>query len=170
MYIMFSFVAGLVFGFGLIISEMVSPGKVQGFLDVFGRWDPSLLLVMAAAVVVSMIAFAFSRKRDSSLLGTPMHMPQARDIDRRLIGGSVVFGIGWGLAGFCPGPALVALGTGHVKAFIFVFAMLVGMGIFELLERKRGHRTPAMREPHASRAHAHAPEPLHHRPRARKGG
>ena len=109
MYIVFSFITGLVFGLGLIISGMASPVKVLAFLDVSGRWDPSLLLVMGAAVVVTMIAFAFSRKRTSSLLGTPMHLPQARDIDRRLVGGSIVFGIGWGLAGFCPGPALVAL-------------------------------------------------------------
>ena len=169
MYILFSFVAGLVFGFGLIVSQMVSPVKVLGFLDVFGRWDPSLLLVMAAAVVVTMIGFALSRKRTSTLLGTPMHMPTARDIDRRLIGGSVVFGIGWGLAGFCPGPALVALGTGHVKAFIFVIAMLAGMGIFELVERKRG-RVSLHPAPAVPVARAHAADALHAHKRARKGG
>ena len=168
MYIVFSFVTGLVFGFGLLISGMASPVKVLAFLDVFGSWDPSVLLAMAAAVVVTMIAFAFSRKRTSSLLGTPMHMPQVRDVDRRLIGGSIVFGIGWGLAGLCPGPALVALGTGHVKAFIFVLAMLIGMGIFELIERRR-HPRIVTREAGARPPRAHAGEPLAHRPRARKG-
>ena len=138
MYIVFSFITGLVFGFGLIVSQMMSPVKVQSFLDVFGRWDPSLLLVMAAAVVVTSIAVLVSKARTVSLLGTPMMRPTARDIDRRLLGGSVVFGIGWGLAGFCPGPALVALGTGHVKAFIFVIAMIAGMAIFEVAERKLG--------------------------------
>ena len=138
MYILFSFITGLVFGFGLIVSQMMSPVKVLSFLDVFGRWDPSLLLVMAAAVVVTGIAVLFSKKRTASLLGTPMVRPTARDVDRRLVIGSVVFGIGWGLAGFCPGPALVVLGTGHVKAFIFVIAMIAGMAIFEVAERKLG--------------------------------
>lgn len=169
MYILFSFIAGLVFGFGLIVSQMVSPVKVIGFLDVFGRWDPSLLLVMAAAVVITTIGFAFARKRTSTLLGTPMHMPTARDIDRRLIGGSAVFGIGWGLAGFCPGPALVALGTGHVKAFIFVIAMLAGMGIFELIERRRG-RVSGHAAPPLSMARTHAADAMHSHERVRKGG
>ena len=175
MYTVYSFAAGLIFGFGLIISQMISPLKVQGFLDVFGRWDPSLALVMAAAVVVTTIAFLFSRKRTATLLGTPMHLPQTRDIDHRLIVGSVVFGIGWGLAGFCPGPALVALGTGHVKAFIFVIAMLSGMAIFEFAERRREQRTakvagglPHMRHPQ----HLQAAPPKPHSPRrpSRKGG
>ena len=169
MYTVYSFAAGLIFGFGLIVSQMISPVKVQGFLDVFGRWDPSLALVMAAAVVVTTIAFLFSRKRTSSLLGRPMHLPQVRDIDRRLIVGSIVFGIGWGLAGFCPGPALVALGTGHVKAFIFVIAMLAGMAIFELIERRRarvsGHAAPPL-----SMARTHAADAMHSPKRVRKGG
>ena len=144
MYIVFSFVTGLVFGFGLIVSQMISPVKVQSFLDVLGRWDPSLLLVMAAAVVITGIAVLFAKKRTASWLGTPMIQPTARHLDRRLVGGSIVFGIGWGLAGFGPGPALVALGTGHVKAFIFVIAMIAGMAIFEVAERKLGaHGTTA---------------------------
>ena len=153
MSIVFSFITGLVFGFGLIISQMMSPVKVQSFLDVFGRWDPSLLLVMAAAVVVTGVAVLFSKKRTVSLLGTPMIRPTARDVDRRLVGGSVVFGIGWGLAGFCPGPALVALGTGHVKAFIFVIAMIAGMAIFEVAERRlgaHGKTSPARRPSRAT--------------------
>ena len=160
MYAVYAFVAGLVFGIGLIISEMYSPAKVLGFLDVAGKWDPSLLVVMGGAVAVGLVAFAIAGRRKTTLIGTPMHMPQARDIDLRLVLGSVVFGIGWGLAGFCPGPAVVALGTGHVKAFLFVVAMVAGMGIFELIERRRAgakhegvaraHDTPDRHRPHTA--------------------
>jgi uncharacterized membrane protein YedE/YeeE len=132
-----SFLAGLVFGLGLIISGMANPAKVLGFLDLAGKWDPSLAFVMAGAVAVGMGAFAVANKRVASFLGAEMKLSRARDIDRRLIAGSALFGIGWGIAGFCPGPALVALGMGEAKALVFVAAMLVGMGIFELLERRR---------------------------------
>jgi uncharacterized protein len=165
MYTLYSFVAGLVFGIGLIVAEVVNPGKVLGFLDLAGNWDPSLALVLAAAIVVGMIAFAVARTRTVTLLGTPMHLPQARGIDRRLVVGSLVFGVGWGLAGFGPGPALVALGTGHVKAFIFVVAMIAGMAIYEVAESKRAQRTAAA-SPHA-RAHEHEHTGARHR--ARKG-
>jgi len=136
MPILTSLLAGLVFGIGLILSGMADPAKVLGFLDLAGRWDPSLALVMAGAVGVGLLAFAIARRRRASFLGLPMRLPTARHIDGRLVGGSVMFGIGWGLAGFCPGPALVALGMGQVKAAIFVGAMLAGMGVFELLERR----------------------------------
>ncbi|MFI4953025.1 MAG: DUF6691 family protein, partial [Burkholderiales bacterium] len=116
MYTICSLVAGLVFGVGLIVSRMASPAKVLGFLDLAGSWDPSLALVMAGAVVIAAPVFALAARRSATLLGTPMHLPTARQIDRRLVLGSVAFGVGWGLAGFCPGPALVALGAGHVKA------------------------------------------------------
>jgi uncharacterized membrane protein YedE/YeeE len=129
--------AGLVFGIGLIVSGMANPAKVLGFLDLAGAWDPSLMLVMAGAVAVGLAAFAVARQRTASFLGAEMTFPAARAIDRRLLGGSLLFGIGWGIAGFCPGPALVALGMGEVKALVFVAAMLAGMGIFELLERRR---------------------------------
>jgi len=109
---------------------------VLGFLDLAGRWDPSLALVMAGAVGIRLLGFAIARRRTASFLGLPMRLPKTRDIDGRLVGGSLLFGIGWGLAGFCPGPALVALGMGQVKAAIFVGAMLAGMGVFELLERR----------------------------------
>lgn len=132
-----SLLAGLVFGLGLIISGMADPAKVLGFLDLGGAWDPSLALVMAGAVGVGSIAFAFSRRRTLSLLGSKMTLPTARHIDRRLVVGSLLFGIGWGVAGFCPGPGLVGVGMGEVKAMIFVAAMLVGMGLFEWLERRR---------------------------------
>ena len=129
--------AGLVFGLGLIVSGMADPAKVLGFLDLGGAWDPSLAFVMAGAIAVGALAFAVARKRTVSFLGATMKLPTSSDIDGRLVIGSVVFGIGWGVAGFCPGPGLVALGMGEVKALVFVVAMLVGMGAFELLERRR---------------------------------
>jgi uncharacterized protein len=131
-----SFLAGLVFGLGLILSGMANPAKVLGFLDLAGAWDPSLAFVMAGAIAVGLFAFAIARKRTVSYLGLGMKLPSARRVDRRLIGGSVLFGIGWGIAGFCPGPGLVALGMGELKALVFVVAMLAGMGLFERLERR----------------------------------
>jgi uncharacterized protein len=130
-----SFLAGLVFGLGLIVSGMANPAKVLGFLDLAGAWDPSLAFVMAGAIAVGLVAFAVATKRAMSFLGAEMKVSRTREIDRRLVAGSALFGIGWGIAGFCPGPALVALGMGEVKALAFVAAMLAGMGIFELLER-----------------------------------
>jgi uncharacterized membrane protein YedE/YeeE len=120
-----------------MVSGMANPAKVLGFLDLFGRWDPSLALVMGGAVAVSAVAFAIARRRSASLLGATLKLPTARQIDRRLVMGSVLFGIGWGIAGFCPGPALVALGMGEAKALVFVAAMLAGMGLFEWLETAR---------------------------------
>jgi uncharacterized membrane protein YedE/YeeE len=130
-----SLLAGLVFGLGLIVSGMANPAKVLGFLDLSGAWDPSLAFVMAGAIAVGMVAFMLARRRTVSILGAEMRLPSARHIDRRLIAGSLLFGIGWGIAGFCPGPGLVALGMGEVKGLVFVAAMLAGMGIFELFER-----------------------------------
>ena len=129
--------AGLVFGLGLIVSGMANPAKVLGFLDLSGRWDPSLAFVMAGAIAVGAVAFLVARKRRVSVLGAEMKLPTARHIDRRLLMGSSLFGIGWGIAGFCPGPAVVALGMGEIKAMVFVAAMLAGMGLFEWLERRR---------------------------------
>lgn len=121
------FVAGLLFGLGLILAGMTDPGKVQGFLDLTGAWDPSLAFVMAGAIGVGLVAFAVARRRTAAFLGGAMHLPQRRDVDRPLMVGSLVFGAGWGLAGFCPGPALVALGAGQWQALVFVLAMLAGM-------------------------------------------
>ena len=131
-----SFLAGLVFGFGLILSGMANPAKVLGFLDLAGAWDPSLAFVMAGAIGVGVFAFGLARRRTVSFLGADMKLPTARHIDRRLVGGSLVFGIGWGIAGFCPGPGLVALGMREWKAVVFIAAMLAGMGLYELLERR----------------------------------
>ena len=136
MPIVTSALAGLLLGFGLIVSAMSNPAKILGFLDLAGQWDPSLALVMAGAVAVGIGGFAVARRRTVSYLSLAMKLPTARNIDLRLIGGSVVFGIGWGIAGFCPGPALVALGMGQSKALLFVASMLVGMALFELVERR----------------------------------
>jgi len=137
MRILMALITGLVFGIGLIVSGMTNPAKVLGFLDLAGRWDPSLALVMAGAILVALPAFRVAARRRQSLLGEPMHLPTATRIDRRLVLGSLAFGAGWGLAGFCPGPALASLATGAVQPLIFCAAMLAGMGIFELLERRR---------------------------------
>ena len=131
----FAFLAGLVFGIGLLVSGMTDPGKVLGFLDLAGSWDPSLALVMVGAIAVGLVAFALAKQRALSLLGLPMQLPTARQIDRRLVLGSLTFGIGWGVAGICPGPALVLLGAGVPQGMVFVVAMLGGMAGFELLER-----------------------------------
>jgi uncharacterized membrane protein YedE/YeeE len=128
--------AGLVFGIGLIVSGMADPAKVLAFLDLAGAWDPSLMLVMAGAIAIGAFAFAVARGRKASFIGLEMKLPTARRIDYRLVGGSVLFGMGWGFAGLCPGPALVALGTGQGKAALYVGAMLVGMGVFEWLEQR----------------------------------
>lgn len=129
-----SLLAGLVFGLGLIVSGMADPAKVLGFLDLAGAWDPSLAFVMAGAIAVGVVAFFVAGRRARSFLGLEMKLPTGRRIDRRLVLGSLAFGVGWGLAGFCPGPALVALGMGELKAMVFVIAMLAGMALFELTE------------------------------------
>jgi uncharacterized membrane protein YedE/YeeE len=134
------FLIGLLFGVGLIVSGMTDAGKVIGFLDVLGPWDPSLALVMGGAILVGVFAFAAAKTRATTLFGDALHLPSAKDIDTRLVGGSLVFGVGWGLAGFCPGPALVALGMGVPKAAVFVVAMLAGMGLYEFAEHLRARR------------------------------
>lgn len=119
--------SGLVFGLGLIAGGMTDPAKVKGFLDLFGAWDPSLALVMGGAIAVGVFAFAAGKRRERSWTGDLMEIPRSTVIDRRLIGGGVLFGAGWGVGGFCPGPALVALGSGLGTAAIFVAAMVAGM-------------------------------------------
>ncbi|HRH16475.1 MAG TPA: YeeE/YedE family protein [Aquabacterium sp.] len=132
------FAAGLIFGIGLILSGMTDPGKVLGFLDLAGAWDPSLALVMGGAILVGGLGFWWAQRRTVNLLGGELNLSQSTLIDRRLVLGSLTFGVGWGLAGFCPGPALVSLGAGQPKAIVFVLAMVVGMGLFEWLERRKG--------------------------------
>jgi hypothetical protein len=137
MQALFAFIAGLVFGIGLLVSGMANPAKVLGFLDLAGRWDPSLALVMAGAIGVGVFGFGLAARRNETFLDMPLPQPPSREIDRRLVLGSLVFGVGWGLAGFCPGPALVALGAGYSKALVFVAAMVGGMFVFELIEKAR---------------------------------
>ena len=137
MPIVTAWLAGLVFGLGLIVSGMADPAKVLGFLDLAGAWDPSLALVMGGAIGVGLVAFALAKRRQRSLLDLPMQLPGDRSIDQRLVLGSLLFGVGWGVAGFCPGPAVLALGLGQSKAVVFVLAMGAGMGLFEWLERGR---------------------------------
>ena len=122
---------GVLFGWGLIISGMSNPQKILGFLDLAGNWDPSLIFVMLGAVLVGLAGFYVVSKRTQAFFGGALHIPTSRDITKPLLIGSLVFGAGWGIAGFCPGPALVALGAGHLKAFVFVAAMLAGMEICE---------------------------------------
>jgi hypothetical protein len=125
--------SGLLFGLGLIAGGMTNPAKVKGFLDLFGAWDPSLALVMGGAIAVGVFAFAAAKRRSRSWSGERMEIPTLTEIDGRLVLGGVLFGIGWGIAGFCPGPAIVALGSGLGSAAIFVAAMLAGMLIHDKL-------------------------------------
>lgn len=118
--------AGVLFGAGLAVSQMTNPQKVLSFLDISGAWDPSLALVMAAALAVSSLSYAVARRRTSPLFGGAFDLPKLSGIDGRLVVGAALFGIGWGLAGFCPGPAIAALVTGEVRVVVFVSAMIAG--------------------------------------------
>ena len=140
------FVCGLMFGTGLLVSGMVQPSKVLGFLDLFGSWDPSLAVVMAAALAVAWPGFALARRRGQPVFAAQSLWPTASAIDRPLVAGSVLFGIGWGLVGLCPGPAIENLGTGSVWVFVFVLAMIAGM----LLQRAWQQRTNATSSPLAA--------------------
>jgi len=131
----FEFLAGLLFGLGLILSGMTNPAKVLGFLDLFGNWDPSLAFVMGGAIAVGFFAFGLAKKRTTTFFGGALHLPKSTDINKRLVIGSLLFGAGWGLAGFCPGPVLVSMAAGHEKALVFVAAMIIGMVGFEMAER-----------------------------------
>lgn len=130
-------IAGLLFGIGMIVAGMTEPQKVIAFLDLAGNWDPSLALVMAAAIAVGLISFTIARKRSHALNGEPMQLPTNSNIDKRLIIGSSLFGIGWGLAGYCPGPAIVSLSSGYHQTFIFVAAMLAGIFLFDRVTSRK---------------------------------
>jgi uncharacterized membrane protein YedE/YeeE len=131
------FALGLLFGLGLMLSGMTDPGKVQGFLDLAGPWDPSLALVMGGAIAVGLFGFRAAKRRTQSLRGDALQWPPTQGIDRALVVGALLFGAGWGLAGFCPGPAWVAMAAGHSEAWVFGLAMLAGMALFEIRERLR---------------------------------
>ena len=138
LYRLSEFTVGVLFGLGLILSGMTDPRKVLGFLDLAGDWDPSLALVMGGAIAVGVLAFALARRRGSSLLGSPLHLPGNTRLDRRLILGSLTFGVGWGLAGLCPGPAIAALAIQPAPALLFIAAMALGAAIhcFALTPRR----------------------------------
>ncbi len=137
------FFVGLLFGWGLLISGMTDTGKVIGFLDLAGAWDPSLALVMGGAIAVGFFAFGTAKKRTLNFFGGALHLPTSRDIDKRLVLGSLLFGAGWGLAGFCPGPGIVSMAAGQPKAAVFVVAMIAGMVVFEWLDRLGRRALPA---------------------------
>ena len=128
--------AGLLFGFGLLISGMTDPAKVQGFLDVFGAWDISLALVMGGGLVVAIVGVQFAKRQQSSWIGTLIEMPTKTTINKKLLIGAMLFGIGWGLVGICPGPGIVLLGTGQWQAYVFIPAMIIGMLVYQWLEPK----------------------------------
>ncbi|WP_426139949.1 DUF6691 family protein [Pseudomonas sp. DWP3-1-2] len=134
-----AFIAGLLFGLGLLLAGMANPRKVLAFLDLTGAWDPSLALVMVAAIATAIGPITWARRRPTSLLGSAMQLPTKRELDPRLIGGSLLFGIGWGIAGICPGPAVAILLTGHWQAIVFMLAMVGGMVLFTALEARRSH-------------------------------
>jgi len=131
-----SFISGVVMAWGLCISQMINPAKVIGFLDIFGRWDPTLAFVMAGALLVSMISFRFILKREKPLCGECYALPEKKEIDRALVAGAIIFGIGWGLSGFCPAPAVASLAFGLPRSVIFVLAMSAGMILYQFLFRK----------------------------------
>ena len=134
-----AFITGLLFGLGLLLAGMANPSKVLAFLDLTGAWDPSLGLVMVGAIAVAVGPLAWAHRQSSSLLGKPMQLPIKRELDKRLIGGSLLFGIGWGIAGICPGPAVAVLLTGRWQVIVFMLAMLAGMLLFTALESRRKH-------------------------------
>jgi uncharacterized membrane protein YedE/YeeE len=129
-----SLASGLLFGLGLTVSAMIDPAKVLNFLDIAGNWDPSLAFVMLAAIPVAAIGFAIASRRGKPLIDTFFRGPKATAIDRRLVLGSILFGMGWGLVGYCPGPALAALGFGNPATWLFVAAMLAGMASYDLIQ------------------------------------
>ncbi|MGG5142839.1 DUF6691 family protein [Alcaligenes ammonioxydans] len=130
MHYFIALISGLIFGLGLLISGLANPSKVLAFLDLAGAWDPSLALVMAAAIAVAIIPFSVARRRPCAFVtGQPMSLPKQRQIDRPLVLGSLIFGAGWGIAGFCPGPAVVLAASGAPLALVFLVAMLIGMGV-----------------------------------------
>lgn len=127
---------GLLFGFGLLISGMTDPVKVQGFLNVFGAWDISLALVMGGGLLVAIVGVQLAKRQQTSWIGTSIDMPSKTVINKKLLTGAMLFGIGWGLVGICPGPGIVLLGTGVWQAYVFIPAMIVGMLIYQWLEPK----------------------------------
>lgn len=132
-----AFLAGLLFGLGLLLAGMADPAKVLAFLDLAGAWDPSLALVMGGGIAAAILPFTLAKRRKVALTGCPMQLPSKREPDRALVLGSLLFGIGWGIAGVCPGPAVVVFGSGNLAILPFFLAMLAGMGLFRWYEGRR---------------------------------
>jgi uncharacterized membrane protein YedE/YeeE len=132
-----AFASGLLFGLGLVVSRMIDPAKVLGFLDIAGDWDPSLAFVMLGALIVAALGYAVAKRMRRPLCATEFGSPAASGVDRRLIGGALLFGVGWGLVGYCPGPALGSIGFGGGRTLLFVAAMLIGMAGFAAINRDR---------------------------------
>jgi uncharacterized protein len=141
-----SFASGLIFGLGLIVSQMINPAKVLAFLDIFGAWDPSLAFVMAGAVAASAAGYVYAKRRGIPLLTPRLDIPNRRDLDPRLLAGAAIFGVGWGLVGLCPGPALTVLPLRLWKPFVFMAAMIAGMFLFRFVPEGWPH-SPVQREP-----------------------
>lgn len=131
-----SFIVGLLFALGLGISGMTQPHIVKGFLDIFGNWDMTLIGVMAGAIAVHAVAYQVVKRKESPLLDVKFHLPTQKDLDKKLLAGAALFGLGWGWAGICPGPGLVSLVGGELSIFIFVAAMLIGMQVFKVFEKR----------------------------------
>jgi len=135
MLIVVSLIAGLIFGLGILISGMASPAKVLNFFDVAGTWDPSLMFVMGGALIVTFVGYRMAFARNYPLLGDRFHLPTRSDIDLKLVAGSAIFGVGWGIAGFCPGGAIPAIGTGRSDVLMFAAALIVGIVATRLVQR-----------------------------------
>ena len=143
MRFVFAYATGVVFGLGIMISGMANPAKVLNFFDIAGSWDPSLAFVMGGALLVTFFGYRAILKRKAPMMDTTFHLPTARDLDLRLIGGSAVFGVGWGIAGFCPGGALPALGTGRSEVLIFTGALIAGLWLARTLNARMGRSRTA---------------------------
>jgi len=133
MQLIFAGLSGIIFGLGLILSGMTNPAKVKGFLDITGLWDPSLAFVMSGAILVAIFAFALAKKRGKTVLGENITLPDNKQIDRELVIGALVFGIGWGLSGYCPGPAITSLVTAGIQPLVFTIGMLAGIGLYKYI-------------------------------------
>ncbi len=141
-----AFAAGLIGGLGMVVSGMANPAKVLSFFDFFGGWDPSLALVMAGALAITLPGFALAERRSAPVLAPAFSAPSRRDIDAQLVGGAALFGVGWGMSGLCPGPALAALGAGDVRIWGFVAAMAFGMYVARQLKGARPGPLAAVRD------------------------
>jgi len=138
MQLIFAALSGIIFGLGLILSGMTNPAKVKGFLDITGLWDPSLAFVMGGAILIGIFAFAIAKKRGETILGENIMLPDNKQIDRKLVIGALIFGAGWGLSGYCPGPAIASLFSAGVQAAIFTAGMLVGIAIYKVFNSRKG--------------------------------